>query len=316
MDEIAIISRLSEIFGARNGADLIVGIGDDAALFRTHGRPIAVSTDILTEGTHFERGWSDLYSIGRKAAAANLADIYAMGAVAKYLLVAVAFDPNDGEQIFDLARGIADETAAIGVLVIGGDLARSNVLTVSITALGESRSEGEGIITRSGAQAGDGLYILDLPGRSNLGLEQLRRGIVIDPDSIAFHRAPNVEYQRFLDVADLASALCDISDGVLLDATSLARASDLRIDIDSAAVRAHPSFASIASISQELDLDPLEVILTSGEEHSPLFTARPDRIANSDLGFSVYRIGTVHPKGERWLSVDGKEREATGFKHF
>ena len=320
MEESAIISRLSEIFAARSGADLIVGIGDDAALFRTKGNLVAVSTDILTEGTHFKREWSDLYSIGRKAAAANLADILAMGAVPTYLLVAVAFDPKEGEGIFDLAHGIADECGKVGVRVIGGDLSRSQVLTVAITALGESRADEESIITRAGAREGDGLYIVDLPGKSYLGLEQLIRGIVIDADAIAFHKAPSVAYQHFFKVADCASALCDISDGILMDASTLARASGVRIDIDSEALAAHPDFASIASIAEEMGLDPLEAILSSGEEHSPLFTALPERVATLLAGVRSYRIGTVvgrrDSEGSVAVTVDGKKREDHGFKHF
>ena len=312
MDEIAIISRLKEIFDGDAKSDLIIGIGDDAALAASSGGGIALATDILVEGTHFNLAWSDLYAIGRKAAAANLADIYAMGIAAKYLLVAVAFNPTMGSSIFDLARGIADECEGVGAKVIGGDLARSHSLTVAITAFGEYDLGRARVVSRSQAQVGDGLYILDLPGRSILGLEQLRRGIAKDEDSIAFHRAPVVDYQGFLAAARFATSLTDISDGIMIDAASLARASEVTIDIDAKRLKGHPSYPVIANLAESLALDPLQLVLTSGEEHSPLFTADPDQVSAT----SCHRIGTVTKRSGAEITLDGKTVTPEGFQHF
>lgn len=317
MEELEIIARLQEIFSGGQSAspdgDLLVGIGDDAAFFRagvpSHG--VVIATDLLTEGTHFKREWSDLYSIGRKAAAANLADIYAMGAKARYLLVAVAFRPEDGDEIFELARGIADECARVDARVIGGDIARGSALTVSITALGIC----DAVITRSGAKAGDALYLHSgensLPGRSFLGLEQLRREVEVDEASIDFHRTPKVEYENFISLAKMATSLCDISDGILSDAGALARASDVTIEIDSVALREHPGYKEVEAIAATLDLDPMQVVLTSGEEHSPLFTAE------AGMGSEMaWEIGRVLRQGDALVLVDGQPRNEVGFKHF
>jgi thiamine-monophosphate kinase len=310
MDELAIIERLKEIF-ARAGRDsdshLKVGIGDDAAFFTPRATGVAVATDLLTEGVHFNRQWSDLHAIGRKATAANLADIFAMGVPPGYLLVAVAFDPADREAIFELAQGIADECDLIGARVIGGDLSRAESLTVSMTAFGE----GDAVVTRSGAQVGDSLYLSALPGRSLLGLEQLRRDLVLDSESIAFHRSPKVEYRSFLDAAESATSLCDISDGILIDAASLARSSSLSIDLESEALRAHPAFAAIADVALALEMDPLQTVLTSGEEHGPLFTAPA-----SWKGSKAWRIGRVRAREESLLTLDGVAIEERGFSHF
>ena len=258
MDEISIISRLQEIFGRSGDETLEIGIGDDAAVFRSEGRSIAIATDILTEGTHFDRNWSNLYSIGRKAAAANLADIFAMGIPAKYLVVAVAFPANESDAILDLGRGIADECDLVGAHVIGGDLSRSDRLTVAITALGECFAQ-QRIITRSGAHDGDVLFISSLPGRSALGLEQLRRGVRVDEGSIAFHRAPEVSYQEFIRAANGATSMCDISDGISIDASSLARSSEVAIDIDTHLIAEHPDFERIAQLAHQLGLDPRQI---------------------------------------------------------
>ncbi len=311
MDEISIISRLAEIFNGRSDVGLEVGIGDDAAVFRLEGHSVVVATDILTEGTHFDRRWSDLYSIGRKAAAANLADIFAMGIEARYLLVAVAFPAGESEAILDLGRGIADESALVNARVIGGDLARSDRLTVAITAMGERLSD-QRIITRSGAGDGDGLYISSLPGRSALGLAQLQKDMRIDETSIAFHRAPSVAYQEFIAAASFASSMCDLSDGISIDAASLARSSKVAIDIESALLQDHPHFEGIAHLARQIGVDPIEVILTSGEEHSPLFTAKPDEV----LSGQFHRIGRVRSADHAHISLDGAEQSATGFKHF
>lgn len=310
MDEIAIIERLKQIF-ASTGRDsddrLEVGIGDDAAFFAPRASGVAVATDLLTEGVHFNRAWSDLYAIGRKATAANLADIFAMGVPATYLLVAVAFDPDDRDAIFDLAKGIADECALVGVRVIGGDLSRSTSLTVSMTAIGE----GDAVVTRSGAKVGDFVYLTSLPGQSLLGLEQLNRSAVIDIESVAFHRSPKVDYQSFLAAAEVATSLCDISDGILIDGASLARSSALSLDIETEGLRAHPEFSAIADLATTLGMDPLQTVLTSGEEHGPLFTAPP-----SWKSTNAWRIGKVNVRGESLLTLDGEAIEERGFSHF
>jgi len=310
MDEIAIIERLKEIFastGRESDDRLKVDIGDDAAFLAPRASGVAVASDLLTEGVHFDRAWSDLYAIGRKATAANLADIFAMGVPASYLLVAVAFNPEDREAIFDLARGIADECLLVGARVIGGDLSRATSLTISMTAIGE----GDAVVTRSGAKVGEALYLTSLPGRSLLGLEQLRRSLALDSESIDFHRSPKVEYQSFLDVAVNATSLCDISDGLLIDGASLARSSTLSINIDSEALQAHPEFSAIADLAKPLGMDPLQTVLTSGEEHGPLFTAPA-----SWKGSNAWRIGEVIVRGGSLLTMDGEAIVERGFSHF
>lgn len=318
--EIELITRLAEIFASSHtgeqDANLIVDIGDDGAFFRPHGKGVVVATDLLSEGVHFNREWSDLYSIGRKAAAANLADVFAMGLPARYLLVAVAFNPLDNEGILNLAHGIADEAALVGARVIGGDISRAESLTVSITAIGD----GDSVITRSDANVGDGVFIRTLPGRSLLGLEQLRRGEIIDQASVDFHRSPQVEYQEFLNLVGLATSLCDLSDGISRDAESLARASKVTIDLESAAILAHPQYKAIAEVAGRLDLDPLNTVLSSGEEHSPLFTASISSLLTERNGHSRaegwVRIGTVKEQGRTLLTLDGNALEPGGFSHF
>ena len=314
MDENEIISRLAEIFAptAHGIGDLQVGIGDDAAVFTPAAPYMSATTDLVTEGIHFNRRWSDLRSIGRKVTVANLADIYAMGMRPKYLLVAAALPRDAGNGIFELAEGIAQEAKKVNVMVIGGDLSLSEKLTVSITALGE----GPNSVRRSGARVGDSLFLCQLPGHSLIGLTQLQRNVEMDEKSIEYHRAPTPHFEDFLTASQFATAMIDISDGIATDARHLAEASGVKINIESELLRRHPDFSGIERVASQLQLDPIETILRSGEEHSPLFTAAEadlERLQKSD--FRAQRIGTISA-GTPDLTLDEISMEIRGFDHF
>jgi len=159
LNEAQIIGALAEIFGS-NHRGVQVGIGDDAAVVAT-GKHTVITTDLAVEGTHFNCQWSGAFEIGRKIAAANLADIYAMGATPTYLVAAVTLTGEESmEWILELAQGIKHEASSCGAVVVGGDLARGPVKVISMSALGEV----EKAVTRSGAQVGDSIYLSSLSG--------------------------------------------------------------------------------------------------------------------------------------------------------
>ena len=135
--EAEYLQTLAEIFASSDDA-LRVGIGDDGAVVDVKNGSLALSTDMAVEGTHFNREWSSLYEIGGKITAANLADIYAMGATPRYLMVAAAIPKGFSiDEISQLARGIHDEASKVGAVVVGGDLTHSPLLTISISVFGE-----------------------------------------------------------------------------------------------------------------------------------------------------------------------------------
>lgn len=317
---IAALATLFQSGAEKIPADLIVDIGDDAAIIQTAGDLMALSSDLLVEGTHFKMEYSDLYSIGKKAAVANLADIFAMGIRPRFFLVSVALDErflhneSSKNSILELARGIHDQASQFGVRVIGGDIARSDRLTISITALGNGSKK----VTRSGAKVGDGLFITQLPGRSLLGLEQLRKGINIDGESIAHHLAPEVDFEKFFTISRSATALCDISDGLISEAGHIARASEVDINIESAALKHHPNFEKISELAKELGIDPIAAIIESGEEHFPIFTSRIDELGKLDGMKNGFKIGDVLAKaGESGrVMLDFQEAKPSGFSHF
>lgn len=314
MTEKEIIDRLAEIFRAGQDAptNLVTGIGDDGAIIAREERLLAISTDLLTEGVHFRSEWSDAYSIGRKATVANIADIYAMGIRAQYLLVAVAIPEdylerksNQEPRFFQIAQAIADECRRSSVYVVGGDISRGKSLTISITAFGEGKKK----VGRDGAKIGQGVFLFDLPGRSLLGLRQLEKNISVDQRSIDFHNQPEVDFENFIVAAESATAMIDISDGILADARNIAKASKISIEITSALLKAHPDYEDFSRITSSLGLDPIAVILNSGEEHSPLFTSSEEFIPGA------HRIGSTESEGESAVFLDGSPISG-GFSHF
>src|SRR5947209_13757430 len=157
--EFGVIARVLARAGTARVAE--VGPGDDAAVLRAPDGRVVLTTDVLVEGRHFRRDWSSAADIGHRAAAANLADIAAMGAVPTALLVAFCAPPEtEVGWVEELAGAIAEEAAGTGAGVVGGDLSASPVLTIAVTAVGDLR--GRDPVRRSGARPGD---VLALAGR-------------------------------------------------------------------------------------------------------------------------------------------------------
>ena len=312
MRERELITLLREIFkpSDRLANELRVGIGDDAAVFAPGKSLVATSTDVLTEGVHFNRTWSDAKTIGRKAAIANLADIFAMGMRPNFLLVSATIENLDDGTLLEIAQGIQLEVERVGAQVIGGDLSSGQGLTLSITAFGE----GDRSVRRSDAKPGDDLYLTRLPGRSLLGLTQLNKGIRINPESVNFHLIPECDWATFEKAGEIATAMIDISDGVAKDGLEIAQASGVCLEIESELLFEHPDFPPVAKLAAELGLDVLETILSSGEEHTPLFTASPsDR---SLVESFAHRVGGVSGDRAREILLDGAPLKVEGFDHF
>ena len=268
--ERELIFNIAEIFAATNPA-VLVGIGDDAAILARPENHIVVTTDMAVEDVHFKVNWSSAEEIGRKVAAANLADIYAMGGRPKYLTVAMAATGNEElEWMLGIARGIAHEAKIVGAQVVGGDLAKGEKIVISITAIGECENE----ILRSGAKVGDSIYITTLPGWSAAGLIALQKNIkggAVD-FAISEHRAPSVDYDNAEQIAVGANSLCDISDSLMIQAEQLADASDVQFEIDGDLIKAHQDFAELSQVAELLDVSVFDLILSGGEDHVFLAT--------------------------------------------
>lgn len=286
--EGALIAALGEIFGEvqnlKNQKNLLFGIGDDGAVLAPSELATVATMDLAVEDVHFKTDWSTAKQIGAKVAVANIADIYAMGGEPHFLLVGISLTGQEEvEWVLDLARGIADEAKKVGAQVIGGDTVRGEKITIAITALGNTSEP----IYRSGAKVGDQLVISGLPGASAAGLALLKADKrELFPEIVNAHLQPSVDGKRAHALISAgATAMCDLSDGLLVDVTRISEASGvgIKINLD------HLNLSSLTEAGTSLAVDPMSWVLTSGEEH--LFIATLP--ASAALPEGVLRIGEV-----------------------
>ena len=270
LNEAQIIGALAEIFGT-NHRGVQVGIGDDAAVVAT-GEHTVITTDMAVEGTHFNCQWSGAFEIGRKITAANLADIYAMGATPSYLVVAVTLSGEESmEWISELAQGIKHEASSCGAVVVGGDLARGAIKVISMSALGEV----EKALTRSGAQVGDSIYLSSLPGWSAAGLSCIEKSELSDLESYAVEEfcSPTLDYSMAVAFAHKgAHAMCDVSDALVIQAEQLAQASGVQLVFDAEAFKTSEEFAQLSELAEASGVDVWQWIFAGGEDHVFLAT--------------------------------------------
>ncbi|QYN37341.1 thiamine-phosphate kinase [Pseudonocardia sp. DSM 110487] len=304
--EFGLIARLTE--GRASAPATLLGPGDDAAVLAASDGRVVASTDVLVAGVHFRLDWSNPEQIGRKAAAANLADIAAMGAVPTGLLVGLACPADSPVDVLNgLTDGLWAEARSVGAGVVGGDVVSSPTLVLSVTALGSL--EGREPVTRGGARPGDTLALAGRIGWAAAGWAVLARGFRSPVAVVSAHRVPEPPYAAGPQAADAgATAMIDISDGLLADLGHVARASGVRIDVRTAAL-AVPD--RLVDVGAALGIDPMHWLLTGGEDHA-LAATFPGDVPD---GWRV--IGTV-ADGEPDVLVDGRRYEGGtgGWDHF
>ncbi|HYH25229.1 MAG TPA: AIR synthase related protein, partial [Blastococcus sp.] len=193
--EFGVIARVLARAGTAAAAE--VGPGDDAAVVRAADGRVVATTDVLVEGRHFRRDWSSAEDVGHKAAAANLADVAAMGATTTALLVGLACPPDTPTSWLEgVATGLADECAPLGAAVVGGDTVAaapdSGSVVLSVTALGDLG--GRAPVRRSGARPGQVVALAGRLGWSAAGLAVLRRGFTSPAAVVVAHRRPTPPY--------------------------------------------------------------------------------------------------------------------------
>jgi thiamine-monophosphate kinase len=305
--EAGLIARLRDLFHTSFQTEVQVGIGDDAAVIKSSNNKLVATVDMAVEGIHFDKKWSSPFQIGAKLTTANLADIFAMGAVPKYLLVAAGINELDNsETVSELAKGIRSVADKFEVSVIGGDLSKSEKMTLSITALGELSAQP---ILRSGGRVGDIIYLSSLTGLSAAGLAILNRDLDRPRYVVEAHLNPKlVAPDKLIKVA---TSMCDVSDGLATDAAHLANASAVNFNLSKDLISKADDFKDLAELAKELNEDVFDWILTGGEDH--FFLATVDKKnESSELGI---KIGIVE-KGDGKLLLDGIEVKESGYQHF
>lgn len=305
--EAGLIAQLRDLFHASFQTGVEIGIGDDAAVILASNKKLVATVDMAVEDIHFKRGWSTPFQIGAKLTTANLADIFAMGATPKYLLVAAAItEVNNSQIVSELAKGIRSVADKYEVAVIGGDLSRAEKMSLSITALGEIS---EKPITRSGAKVGDIVYVSALPGLSAAGLAILTRGLDRPRYVVEAHLNPRLSAPDKL--IQVATSMCDISDGLVTDASHIASASTVRINLSKDKLISGPDFKDLAELAVELGENVFDWILTGGEDHFFLATVDPKN-ASDEIGLE---IGVVE-MGNGEVLLDGEKIQKAGYQHF
>jgi thiamine-monophosphate kinase len=309
--EFGLIDRLANVLGQPIDADLLVGIGDDAAVWRTQPGAVTVATmDALVQGVHFDLATTSWADLGWKALAENVSDVAAMGCEPRYALIALALPGDvDPTNVAELYRGVAECGEAYGCAVVGGDVVSAPTLMISVTLVGESVPVGAGneggppLLTRSAARPGDVLAVTGSLGAPAAGLRLLkarRRGEDESSESILIRAhvrpTPRVAAGRALLQAGIRCAI-DVSDGVVADVGHICERSDVDAVIDAPRVPIHPAVQTC------FPDDALDLALSGGEDYELVCAGSREK---------VERAQELLRAGEPVLTIIGEVRERRG----
>jgi len=305
--------------------EVLRGIGDDAAVIGMGKRSLLITTDILIEGIHFERSWTDPFRLGRKALAVNLSDIAAMGGIPKYFLVSIGLPKQLPFSFLSLFfRGLKEEADRFHMDLIGGDTSRSQKIIINICLIGDG--EKRDLLFRNGARVGDDLYVSGTLGEAALGLKILQDKKLKRKSKRLIERhlvpTPRIQLGQTIAKKNLASAMIDVSDGLLIDVSHILEESRVGARIWEDRIPLSGVYRNWVKIYSN---DPYQIALNGGEEYELLFAApQKNRTGILSLARSLKipltRIGEVLPEKEGF-SLIGKEGEKIplkrlGFDHF
>lgn len=295
--EDQLMEKVRRRAGFLKSSALVLGIGDDCAIFRSRGAgdDLLFTTDLLIEGTHFRRQTHSAADVGWKALARGLSDIAAMGGAPRFCLVSLALAPWTGQRWVDgFYRGLLQLAEREAVPLAGGDLSHGSLALCDIVVCGAA-PRGKAL-RRDGARAGDGIYVSGALGGSALGLSK--------GGGAAWRRharpEPRLALGRFLRDRLRASAAMDLSDGISVDLRRLCLASGLAAEIE-----APPRYPGAT----------LEQALHGGEDYELLFCARPERVPAEFEGLPLTRIGTMRKGPAGLVRLDGARVPQLGYDH-
>jgi thiamine-monophosphate kinase len=328
--EFAFIERIRGPHAAAKGGGLVVPVGDDAAVLDIPaGRQVVVTTDMLVENIHFRRDWGDAYSIGWKAAAANLSDLAAMGAEPGYAFIALGVSEEDTvEGLERLYDGFSDCLNRYGARLAGGDTSASpQGLVVSVTLLGTV--EAGRALTRTGARIGDALLVTGTLGNAAAGIRLLEtlgaaKAERTHRDLVNAYRRPppRVPAGRAAAATGKVRAALDLSDGLAGDLVKLCAASGVGARIERARL---PLSDGLRAAATELGQDPAALSLSGGEDYElllsvPVSDVEAVQAATAAVGVPCTVIGEIARSGLRVIEPDGTETDLAdaglGWDHF
>ncbi len=318
--ELSLLEILRKRFGKKSSA-IVLGIGDDAAVIRPQRGHMLLTTDMMVEGVHFDLSWTTPFQLGFKLVSVNVSDIYAMGGAPKFLLLNFSATKDTTLEFFSkFFDGIETAMKRYGISLIGGDISSSDKIVLSATVTGYAKE----FLGRRGARVGDRIYVTGHTGDAACGLalmKTLRKKIAIEQGRkqkfplpwdivsplIERHLMPVARPpQRFLKAA---TAMIDISDGLMIDLSRLCRESKVGALIYTGRI---PISNELKKASEYLGLSPLDLACGGGEDYELLFTAPAGKKVNA------YCIGEVIKTGIYFAGENGVRKKASikGYQHF
>ena len=327
LGEFGLIERLTA--GLPQPTDVIVGVGDDAAILDTGGDELVVATcDAQVEDTHFRLRHAHPQDIGRRALAVNLSDIAAMGARPRFALISLLLPPMLDVAILDgIYAGLRAEAAQYNVALVGGNIARNaERLIIDITLLGTGMRDR--LLRRDSAEPGEVVMVTGSLGSAAAGLlvlEDEQLAAKIPPESLvgvlAAHRTPTprVAAGQWLAQHGVTTGI-DVSDGLAADIAHICKASGVGVNIEAESLPIQPEVAMIAPLAGR---QPQDLALFGGEDYELLFTAPTDRadVLAQELfiatGIEATAIGTMSKGTDLTLFRQGKSSplHPTGWDH-
>jgi thiamine-monophosphate kinase len=326
--EFGLIDRLASKL-APVDESVVVGIGDDCAVLQyAVGAQVVTTTDMLVEGVHFRSDTIDDRSLGYKSIAVSISDIAAMGGRPRHVVISLAVPvQHDVERIEALYEGINDVCTEYNAHVVGGDVVKTDgPFVISVTVLGEVE-QGRALL-RSGARAGDLVFVTGTVGGSAAGLDFVQHGtdLSLSDEEAAnlrgFHQLPKPQVQagRLLLTSRACSSANDVSDGLSSECNEIAKMSRVKLVIEGERIPIHPSVARYAELRGR---DPVEWALFGGEDYQLVGTVDAgeagevrEALARAGIRFTI--IGRVEEGAGVTLQRGGDSVELTprGYNHF
>ena len=325
ISEFELIRRLDfvlaeEMTSVSRQQNIVLGIGDDAAIIRPGAESQVITTDTMVDGVHFLMDSISMRDLGWKSLAINYSDIASMGCTPSHSVITLGLTPTQRvEDLEDVYRGFSDLMKENGGDIVGGDIVRSGTFFISLTVVGESDSQN--ILRRDSAVPGDLIGVTGQLGCSAAGLEMLSSQDSENNSSkshfISAHTRPIPRIDQGMTLREIGvSTAMDISDGLLADLGKLCKASDVGADIEIDLIPAD-GFLKKAYPERWKELS-----ITGGEDYELLFTAGTEKIKQltdgNNLDFSVIGTITSSQKSVRVLDGAGKEviYQSGGWDHF
>ena len=305
--EFGLIDKITKKPKSKN---VLVGIGDDAAVVKTGKDLQVLTTDCLVEGDHFTRGWFTPKQIGMKAIEINVSDIAAMGAIPKYVLVSLCLPPDlEVDFIEEMYKGMWRSCGKYNIEIIGGNMTHSNQIVISITLTGEV--DNKNLSLRSGAKPGDFIFLSGHIGNGRAGLRVFQEKLKGYDYSRKKYLEPKSQLKTALEIAPYVNSMIDISDGLAPEIKHICKESKCGAIIYKEEI---PIKEEVRDVAKALNENEYDYALFGGEDFELLYTV-PKKYLKNIKGFL---IGEITKEKDIKLFSHGQKKVITkrGYDHF